>query len=376
MREIVILGAGFAALTAVREIRKQKIKARIKLIAPRAVFEYLPSAIWIPYGLRKREDLSLSLDRFFIKHDVEYIKASVTGVNSSENKVVTDNAEIKYDFLIIATAGRFIRKIPGIDQHTIIPCAGLDAAEEFKQRLKQLKSGSIAFGFSGNPKEPSAMRGGPVFEFLFGMDTYLKKQGMRDKFELVFFSPAPEPGKRMGQQAVKQLLKKMQKLDIKTYLGSKIVEFTQDSVVSESTSFNSDLSLFIPGLTGPAWLDNTSFKKSPGGFIEADATTLALGTDNVYVAGDAGSFPGPDWQPKQAHMADLQAACAVRNIRQQIDGLSDRYTFKIELACIIDSLNSGVLVYRSQKFKFMFKSRFLHLAKKLYEWYYLRQIKS
>jgi len=25
------------------------------------------------------------------------------------------------------------------------------------------------------------------------------------------------------------------------------------------------------------------------------------------VAGDSGSFPGPDWMPKQAHMADLQA---------------------------------------------------------------------
>lgn len=35
---IVILGAGFAALTAVRELRKRAPKARITLVAPKAEF--------------------------------------------------------------------------------------------------------------------------------------------------------------------------------------------------------------------------------------------------------------------------------------------------------------------------------------------------
>jgi hypothetical protein len=35
--------------------------------------------------------------------------------------------------------------------------------------------------------EPSAMRGGPVFEFLFGTDTLLTRQSRRDHFKLVFF---------------------------------------------------------------------------------------------------------------------------------------------------------------------------------------------
>ena len=40
-----------------------------------------------------------------------------------------------------------------------------------------MTGGTIAFGFAGNPKEPSAMRGGPMFELLFGLDTWLRKQG-------------------------------------------------------------------------------------------------------------------------------------------------------------------------------------------------------
>ena len=63
-----------------------------------------------------------------------------------------------------------------------------------RDRLAEMQGGTLAFGFSGNPKEPSAMRGGPVFEFLFGIDSWLRKQGRRERFKLVFFTPAEKPG--------------------------------------------------------------------------------------------------------------------------------------------------------------------------------------
>jgi sulfide:quinone oxidoreductase len=57
------------------------------------------------------------------------------------------------------------------------------------------------------------------------------------------------------------------------------------------------------------------------------------------VAGDAGSFPGPDWMPKQAHMADLQAATAAENLAAELAGRPADKTFKVELMCIVDSLD-------------------------------------
>jgi len=70
----------------------------------------------------------------------------------------------------------------------------------------------------------------------------------------------------------------------------------------------------MPGMTGPAWIQDTPLPKSAGGFIKANAMARVEGMEMVYVAGDAGSFPGPDWMPKQAHMADLQAKAAAKNI--------------------------------------------------------------
>jgi len=56
-------------------------------------------------------------------------------------------------------------------------------------RLKAMTGGTIAIGFTGNPDEPSAVRGGPVFEFLLGIDEQIKSERRRDKFELVCFTP-------------------------------------------------------------------------------------------------------------------------------------------------------------------------------------------
>jgi sulfide:quinone oxidoreductase len=49
--------------------------------------------------------------------------------------------------------------------------------------------------------------------------------------------------------------------------------------------------------------------------LKADKFCQIEGADKVFVAGDSASFPGPQWMPKQAHMADLQAEAAAKNAR-------------------------------------------------------------
>lgn len=373
--QIVIIGAGFAALTAIKSLRKQRFNGTITLISPQTTFAYLPSTIWIPSGLRSREDLEIPLENFFARFNVRHFQGSVTGLNATDKQVVTSNGEVSYDHLLITSGARFIQKLPGIQEHAIIPCDGIAAGEQIRDRLAAMESGAIAMGFAGNPNEPAAMRGGPVFEFLYGIDTLLRKQGRRDKFKLTFFSPAPEPGKRMGPNAVKGLLKEMAKRGIETHLGHKMKGITKNSVITEGGEFDSDLTLFMPGLTGPAWLQESGLPLSPGGFILADKGGRIEGHPEIYVAGDSGSFPGPEWLPKQAHMADLQAATAVKNMLSDIAGTPTHNEFKVELICIVDSISSGVLVYRDMKRAIVFKCRLFHWAKVLFEKLYLRDIR-
>ena len=374
--EITIIGAGFAALTAIKEIRKHNKTVGITLIAPKAEFIYLPSLIWIPSGRRKGEDLRIDLTAFFKKQHVNYVTGRVTGIKDAGRTVVTDNGEIKNDALLIASGGRFIKKLPGIDNALTI-CEGIDAAEKMRDKIKSMEGGTITLGFGGNPKEPSAMRGGPMFELLFGLDTQLRKENRRDKFKLVFFSPAKKPGARLGEGAVKGILSQIEKRGIETHLGHKMKAFEANKVITEGGEIDTDLIIFMPGMTGPSFAANTEMPLSPGGLIQSNMHCEIEGFDHCYVAGDAGSFPGPDWKPKQAHMADLQAVAAAKNLLDGLQGKPASHSFKYELACIIDSNNKGTLAFRNEKRTVVIPPcRLLHQTKKFFEWMYLRAYRN
>ncbi|MCH9745326.1 MAG: FAD-dependent oxidoreductase [Proteobacteria bacterium] len=373
MHKITIIGSGFAGLTAVRTIRKQDKTAEITLISPKAELVYMPSLIWIPSGAASKKDIVIPLDNFFKRMKVQHIASEVTGLENQGRSVITPIGTYANDALIIASGGRFIKKLPGIE-HAITPCEGLSAAEQIRDRVKAMTSGSIAVGFSGNPKEPSAMRGGPMFEFLFGLDTQLRAEGRRDQFNLNFFTPAAKPGARLGEKAVDGLLSEMKKRNITTHLGQKMKEFTTDKVVTEGGEFAADLILFMPGMTGNTWFDSTDLTRSEGGLLKANKFCEVENTNKVFVAGDSGSFPGPDWMPKQAHMADLQAAAAAKNALDNLNGEASSHTFKVELMCIVDSNNKGMYVSRNLKGGLILPNlRLMHIAKKVFGWWYLRQ---
>jgi sulfide:quinone oxidoreductase len=373
MHRVTIVGSGFGGLTAAQHLRESALDMEITLVSPRDEFIYLPGLIWVPSGLRTGDDLRIPLKSFFRRLRIRHVAAEAKGLREGGRVLDTTQGEIRNDGLVIASGGRFIKKLPGTE-HAITPCEGIAAAERIRDRLRDMEGGTIAMGFAGNPKEPQSMRGGPIFEFLFGIDGQLRKEGRRERFKLVFFSPAPRPGNRLGPKAVDSLLEEMRKRGIETHLGHKLKGFTESKVTTEGGEFAADLIIFMPGMTGNAWFDNTELPRSDGGLIKADGRCKVAGFERVYVAGDSGSFPGPDWMPKQAHMADLQAQAAAANLLAELKGQEPTKTFKVELICIVDAIDRGMLVARTEKRNLMFPSmRLFHWMKRGYEWWYLRQ---
>ncbi|MCK5917958.1 MAG: FAD-dependent oxidoreductase, partial [Cocleimonas sp.] len=165
----------------------------------------------------------------------------------------------------------------------------------------------------------------------------------------------------------------MKKRDIDLHIGHKMKGFEANKVMTEGGDIESDLIIFMPGMTGPSFAPKSELPLSAGGLIEVNKYCQVETLQHVYVAGDSGSFPGPAWQPKQAHMADLQAVAAANNLLDEFDGKPATHTFKYELMCIIDSLTKGSIVFRNEKRTVMLPAlRIFHLAKRFFEWWYLR----
>ena len=371
MQRVTIVGAGFAGLTAARTLRRLSRDLEITLVSRRPEFVYYPGLIWVPSGLRTGDDLVIDLRRFFERTKVRHVAAEARGLSHGGRVLETTEGSLENDGLIIASGGRFIKKLPGIE-HAIVPCEGVAAAKAIRDRVRAMEGGRIAMGFASNPNEQSSMRGGPVFEFLFGLDNQLRKEKRRERFELHFFTPAERPGNRLGPKAVDGLLAEMKRRGILTHLGHKLKGFGETKVITEAEEFPADLILFMPGMTGNAWFDDTDLPRSPGGLLQADAHCRVAGFERVYVAGDSGSFPGPDWMPKQGHMADLQARAASCNLVAELRGQEPKAGFRVELLCIVDTNDSGMLVARNEKYNLVLPSmRIFHWLKRFFEWMYL-----
>ena len=132
--KITVAGAGFAALTGMKELRKRLPDAELTLVAPNPEFIYLPSLIWVPYGIRKGEDLRFDIQPLLNDLNVNYFAGSVTGMSGDGRVLKTENGDIENDALLIATGGRFIKKLPGIESAITI-CEGISAAEEMGKKI-------------------------------------------------------------------------------------------------------------------------------------------------------------------------------------------------------------------------------------------------
>src|SRR5690625_158274 len=139
-KKIDVVGSGVGALSAVRALRGEGVDGDLTVIAPQAELHYVPGMIWIPAGLRRREDLVVWLESFFRRMKVDYHASWATGLSDDARVVHTTKGDVANDGLLIASGARFIKKLPGMED-VIIPCQGMEAAERMRERRDSMDAG-------------------------------------------------------------------------------------------------------------------------------------------------------------------------------------------------------------------------------------------
>ena len=361
MKKVLILGGGFAGVDAA--IYLKNMNYDVTLVSNREFFYIYPTSIWIPTHESEFKDVCVDLKELQRAHGFTLLIDEVTAISKKDNSVTLAKAGIidDYDYLIIAM-GASKMKAPGIE-HTLSICGAPQQSLAIRDALDALVkqgSGKIAMGFGGNPKDSSAVRGGPAFELLFNLHTMLKKKGIRDNFELTFFAPMPEPGKRMGPQALKMMDLSFKKLGIKQHFGKKIKQFEKDGIVFEDESkLASDFTMFIPAGDGHEVIKNSDLATNEAGFVKTDNYSCVLNEDtslsNIYAIGDIAALEGYDWRAKQGHVAEVMAKNTAHNIQQRDNGASDfkGYHEHLNILCVMDTGNGASFVYRDEKRAFM-----------------------
>jgi len=208
-------------------------------------------------------------------------------------------------------------------------------------------------GFGSNPKDSSAVRGGPGFELFFNVHHKLSKLGIRDKFELTFFAPMAKPGARMGEGSLEKMNTIFKMLNLKSHYGKKIKEFQKNRVVFEDDTYlEADLIMYIPANQGHKNLIHSDLPLSEAGFIEINEYCEVKGFDNLYAVGDVAKIEGPNWRAKQGHIAEVMARNAAENIiikENKLPHQPKSYIDHLNILCVMDTGNGAAFVYRDDK---------------------------
>jgi len=352
MKSVLILGGGFAGIESAIDLCKSGFD--VTLVSDRDYFYIYPISIWIPTQEIDFNDATLPLNQLAMRHGFHLKIGSVVDIEASENRITLETQEsLSYDYLIVAMGAHKLQ--PKGVEHTFSICGAPEEAQKLQTHLEALMkkgSGKLAFGFAGNPNDTTGIRGGPGFELMFNVHNLLKKRGLRDAFDITFFAPMKEPGKRMGEKSMAMMDKMFSMTNINRKVGTKITHFTPDGICFEDGEvLQSDLTMFIPATTGHRHLANSDLPLTSSGFIKIDDFGCIEGFDNAYAIGDCAAIEGPAWRAKQGHIAEVMARNAAFNIHAIEKGIKERkgYQEHLNILCVMDTGNGAAFVYRDNK---------------------------
>ncbi len=350
-RNALVVGGGFAGLESAIQLRKAGLD--VTLVSDRPYLWIYPTSIWVVTGERAFDDVCLDLADVARRNGFTFRVGTVQSVSAARRAVVVDGDELVADHLVLAIGGTPMR--PRGVEHVHVLSGKPENASRLHDALEALLargSGRIATGFGGNPKDPSAVRGGPVFEVMFNVLHLLEKRGLRERFQLSFFAPMASPGERMGRKAVAAIQSMLGQKGVEMRFGKKIDGFEPGGSVTfeDGSRLESDLTVFIPAQNGHPVLAAGDLPRNEAGFVQIDEGCAVPGFPGVWAVGDSAALQGPAWRAKQGHLAEVMARVAASNVAAVEEGRPDRSSYlpHVSITCLMDMGNGAAYVHRDE----------------------------
>ncbi|CUU07573.1 sulfide:quinone oxidoreductase [Candidatus Kryptobacter tengchongensis] len=394
MAKILILGGSFAGLTAAFDLkRKLKDKADVTVISKAKNFVFIPSLIWVPFGWRKPEDISLELKPILENKGINFVHAEATKIIPEKNQVETTAGIYNYDFLLIATGPDLnFSEVEGLGPHdgyTTSICTidhALHAGEKWKEFVKN--PGPIVIGAT-----QKASCFGAAYEYVFNIEYAARKAGIRDKVSITFVTSEPFlanfgiGGVGNSQKMTEFFFKK---LNIRGITNVAIEKISEDKIyLSNGEVLPYKYAMIIPPFLGVKAVRDSGLGNESG-FIPVDDTYKHIDYDNIYAAGVAVAVkypeptPIPIGVPKTGYMSEVMARVAADNITSKVLGVNraKKLPFAdIAPLCVMDAGNMGVLfiasrIFKPRKYHILFPGPWSHWIKVWFEKYYLWKVKN
>jgi sulfide:quinone oxidoreductase len=400
MSHVVVLGAGLGGSIMAYEL-KEKLRPGDKLtvITKDPKYHFVPSNPWVAVNWRKPADIEIDLAPVFAKKGIDFKPSAATKLVPENNTIgLADGTSVSYDYLVIATGPELaFDEIPGLgpDGHTQSIC-----------HVSHAQKTAVAFEeFCKNPGPivMGAVQGascfGPAYEFMFIVETELRRRRIRDKVPMTFVTAEPYIG-HLGLDGVgdtKGLLEsEMRQHHIKWLTSSRVKKVEagkitveqvgDDGTVKGETELPFGFSMMLPAFRGIAPLRGIEGLSNPRGFTLVDKYQRNPKYRNIFAVGvcvaipPTGPTPVPCGVPKTGFMIESMVTATAENIGLLLRGEEPRHQASWNAVCLADFGDSGVAFVAQPQIpprnvNWSSSGKWVHGAKVAFEKYFLHKMR-
>ena len=301
-KKILILGAGFAGLSASRQLQDF---ADVTVIAPNASFEFFPNIHELVSGFKSPEDLRLDIREIVEGRRQEFVLERAVHLDR-ENQVVSTSSgdQYPYDYLIVAMgAVNNDWGIPGVQEYTY-PFKTASDCYAIGQKLEDLED-------QDSPYSVTIVGGG--VEGVEALGEILRKYGKSTNLTVSLVEAQGQLLPNLSGQIHQKILKLCLDFPVSFHFGKRVQQIEgREVALSDGKYLESDLVIWTGGVKShpkvKSWgLTDRSGWPPVNDFLqsEEDANILIIG-DSVDVMGGG---------EKQAYLALEMGKIAGQNIR-------------------------------------------------------------
>ncbi|MGV8985673.1 MAG: NAD(P)/FAD-dependent oxidoreductase [Cypionkella sp.] len=402
MAHVVVLGAGLGGSIMAYELKDQLRKEdTVTVITKDPKYHFVPSNPWIAVGWREREDISIDLAAPMAKRGIKFITVAAEKLHADENRIELVNGEsVSYDYLVIATGPDLaFDEIEGLgpDGGFTQSVCHVDHAEKAREVFEQLlkNPGPVIIGAA-----QGASCFGPAYEFLFILETALRRAKIRDKVPMIFVTPEPYIG-HLGLDGVgdtKGLLEsEMRGKTIKWMTSTRVKkvedgkmtveEINEDGSIKAERVLPFAYSMMLPAFRGIKPVSGIEGLSNPRGFTIVDKHQQNPKYKNIFSVGvcvaipPIGPTPVPCGVPKTGFMIESMVTATAHNIGNLVRGKEPDQVGTWNAICLADFGDGGIAFVAQPQIpprnvNWSSSGKWVHLAKIGFEKYFMRKLKQ
>jgi NADH dehydrogenase len=329
--EIVIIGGGFAGINLAKELLNHK-EIQVTLV-DKNNYNFFPPLIYqVATGFLEPSSISYPFRKFFAgKKNLQFRLGNLLKVNPLENKIILNNGELHYDYLVFATgAETSFFGMKNVAKNAIPMKTLNDAIEMRNTLLKNLEKAAICKDIRERRKLLTIVvaGGGPTGVEVSGMFAEMRKNILLKEYpelsttasNVYLVDGGDALLSPMSVASQEDTLEAVTKLGVVVKLNTRVVDYKDDTVFfADGKTIKTKNLIWAAGVSAKEFEGIPAESYGRGKRMATDAFNRVNGFENIFAIGDTciqlSDDAFPNGHPQVAQVAIQQGVNLAENFK-------------------------------------------------------------